>query len=105
MRGVRKVAAGVSLAVGLTLSGGPAFASSASSDLRDCLRAAADHDDVAAAVEECLATYLAEFEADDGASVNTGILGSASDGGVNTAILGSADGSGSFNSGILGSAS
>lgn len=81
----------------------------------------ADHANVGAGVSACVAAYetgdllntralnrcIARAVAAAGvASVtyNSGILGSATDGGVNTGILGRACGDGSVNTGILGSA-
>jgi len=64
---------------------------------------ATDVDALDACIDAAVARAVADDTTDD-ATVNTGLLGSATDGGVNTAILGSACGEGSVNTGILGSA-
>jgi hypothetical protein len=110
MRRFRRIAlAGLSLTAGLTLVGqaAPAGAASPGYEFRACVDAAVEQEEVPAAIDDCVAAYLASLEAARGEAdtVNTGILGRASNGGVNTGILGSADGDGAVNTGILGSAS
>ena len=93
MRRARKlVGAGIALTAGLALTSGTAAASDPEAALNDCIEVAIEQEDVAAAVDSCVEAYLASLEDTSADTVNTGILGSATDGGQNTAILGRADG-------------
>lgn len=99
------VVAGLSVTAGLMLGTDVAAAASPERELDRCLAWAVEQDDVAGAVDSCIADYLASLDLEPGDTVNSGFLGSATDGGVNTAPLGSADGEGAVNTAILGSAS
>lgn len=103
---VRKLMiAGASVPVALGLAAPTAWAHGGS--LGSCIDRAVESPHVTSAVSACLAAHRAALgSANDGsATVNTGILGSATDGGVNTGILGTAAGDGAVNTAILGSAS
>ncbi len=101
--------------LGLATSAGAAFPAAAHAEpidlgaaMRSCASSyltvdAPDNDAFNSCVDGAVAVALSEGSSDD-ATINTGILGTATDGGVNTAILGSACGDGSLNTGILGSA-
>ncbi len=104
---LRKVGVAVTtVAIGLALESGVAGAATSGGGFNRCLRSGVD-------VDVCVARYLDGSgatvnngilgTATDG-GVNTAILGTATDGGVNTAILGWASGDGAVNNGILGSA-
>jgi len=101
--------------LGMATSAGAAFPAAAHAepiDLGVAMRACAstyltvgapDNYAFDSCVDRAVAVALSEGTIDN-ATINTGILGTATDGGVNTAILGSACGDGSLNTGILGSA-
>lgn len=107
MRTLRKMgAAGAVVVVGLAMQGGQAGAATGGGSFSRCVRSGV-------AVETCVARYLGGGSAtvNDGilgtatdGGVNTALLGTATNGGVNTAILGFASGEGAVNTAILGSA-
>jgi len=84
--------AGATVAIGLVMQGGKAGAATAGGSFSSCIRSGVP-------VETCVGRHLGGW-----GTVNSGILGTATDGGVNTALLGTAT-DGGVNSGILGSAS
>lgn len=112
--GTRLYVSGATTVLALSFGIAPtvAHASTPAEALRTCVDIAEDGGDV----DACVAAYLSSLSLTSADTVNTGALGTANnggvntgilgnaDGGVNTAILGTAGGPGSTNTGILGSA-